>query len=302
MVTCVIAGWTGPEVAGWRPVGSRLRRFPRSGCSRRSRRSPARQRRRPAVVADGGTTAIVGLAASAGKSPPGRVRVTVIRSPSASRPTASLSRGAAQVVGGAPDVEEERGEGRGGARVDDTEPRADDIVGGQVRAVGELQVVTEGEDDRLAAVPELPPGRERGLRDAVGVERGEALEELRDDVGTRRVTGGRRVERRGGAHEDLRVAVGGPRHGGEVRRCAHEHGHEGGEEDRGRPQGGAPGSGGRHGGSIRGRPAKGVRHDSCRPERRAHGAPEGRRPEWRGAPGAGTLGALDQASRWRRAS
>jgi hypothetical protein len=116
---------------------------------------------------------------------------------------------AAGVGEGALDVADQRDQRRRLLRVENPQPAADDVVTGDGRAVGERQVGAEVEDDPPAAIEDVPRFSERGPDVELGIERGEALEQLRGDRGAADVALEGGVERRGRPDEDLdRVARG----------------------------------------------------------------------------------------------
>ena len=107
-----------------------------------------------------------------------------------------------EVVAGAADVDHQGRERCRPDRVDDPQPAADDVGGGQRRPVGERQVRAEVEDDAPAVIGDVPAARERGLQREARVERGERLVQLGGHGGGRDVDGRGRVERRGLPDED----------------------------------------------------------------------------------------------------
>ena len=88
------------------------------------------------------------------------------------------------------------------ARIDDPEPAPDDFGRGQRRAVAEREVRPEVEDDGASAVAEVPRRGERWPSLEPGVDRRQALEQLRGDRGAGDIALGRRVERVRRAEED----------------------------------------------------------------------------------------------------
>ena len=174
------------------------------------------------------------------------------RGPGGDDPDLVGARGAGRVVAGALHVVEQRRERRWPPRVDDAQPAAAHVVGGEPRAVGELEVGPQGEDDRAAAVAKLPALGEGGAGRPRRVDRGEALEQLGDEGGAAGVAGRRRIEGRRLAHQDpdrsrrrqcrCRDERGRREHDGQ------EGGHDGGTSRRAR--GGAPASAGDHARSI----------------------------------------------------
>ncbi len=121
-----------------------------------------------------------------------------------------VGRGAAGVGQRAVDVADEADQRRRIGRIDDPEPAPDHVAGGDRRAIAERDAGTEMEDDRRATVAEVPARRERGPGLELGVDRGQALEQLGGDRGTADVALRRRVEVAGRPDQDPDgVVVGG---------------------------------------------------------------------------------------------
>ncbi len=124
------------------------------------------------------------------------------RGPGGDDPDLVGARCSGRVVAGSLHVVEQRRQRRRPPWVDDTEPAAAHVVGGERRAVGELEVRPQGEDDRPSAVAKLPALGEGRAGRPRRVDRGEALEQLGDEGGAPGIAGRRRIEGRRLAHQD----------------------------------------------------------------------------------------------------
>ena len=147
----------------------------------------------------------VGLATTSTNSAPGRDRSTVTSpvASSACRPTWPGSGSWPVTYSKAPSTPSIRlvsGDGAAGSMIRSQLRTTSD--GLQRRAVRELEVRAQVEDDPLAAVLDPPRLGERRAHLAVGIERRERLEQLGGDLGAARVALGGRVERRRGAGQD----------------------------------------------------------------------------------------------------
>ena len=178
--------------------------------------------------------ASVGTAATEGKKAAGRSKPRVRVPPVGVDGDIVRAPLPASVGRGADDVVEQAREWAGCGRVDDAQPRAAHVLGCEGRAVAEGQALAQLEDQPVALLLEAPRLGQGGSDVRAGVEHGEALEDLRQDLGREPVGDGGRVPRQRRATRQHDIGVGRSRQGFLIRRRRDGPGREeadGGEED-----------------------------------------------------------------------